>query len=215
MPPVKLRMLPKASDYPARDHDPLPFYYWPLVGRLYRRRVEMCLGLLPDGQRILEVGFGSGVSFLNLAKSHAEIHGIDLDADCENVSRNFSRHGVQPLLCNGSVTELPYPDGYFDAVLLISIMEHLRPGDQATAYREIHRVLRPGGAMVIGVPVERPLMVLAFRLLGFNIREHHFSTEQEVLAEAGQCLLADEELVLRGLGGLLGPIYMAKRFLKF
>lgn len=207
-------MLPSASEYPTRDFDPLPQYYWPLVGSLYRRRVEICLELLQGGQRVLEVGFGSGVSFLNLAQGYAEIHGLDLDADCANVSRLFATHGVNTQLINGSVTQMPYPDAHFDAVLLVSILEHLRPEDQDAACREIQRVLRPGGVMVVGVPVERPLMVLAFRLLGYNIREHHFSTEKEVFAAAAKHLRPDEERVLRGMGGLCGPIYMAKRFVK-
>lgn len=174
----------------------------------------MCLELLQGGQRVLEVGFGSGVSFLNLAQGYAKIHGLDLDADCDNVSRLFAAHGVNTQLINGSVKQMPYPDAHFDAVLLVSILEHLRPEDQDAACREIQRVLRPGGVMVVGVPVERPLMVLAFRLLGYNIREHHFSTEKEVFAAAAKNLRPDAERALRGMGGLCGPIYMAKRFVK-
>src|SRR5262249_40303023 len=76
-----LQMLPKSADYAsANDNDPLRFYYWRVLGKLYRRRVELCLELLPGGERVLEVGFGSGVSFLNLSGLYREIYGLDLEA---------------------------------------------------------------------------------------------------------------------------------------
>ena len=125
-----LQMLPKSADYAAaNDNDPLRFYYWPVLGKLYRRRVELCLELLPGGERVLEVGFGSGVSFLNLSGLYREIYGLDLEADCQGVSACFAARGVTAQLINGSVLELPYPDNFFDSVLLISILEHLRPED--------------------------------------------------------------------------------------
>ena len=209
-----LQMLPKSADYAsANDNDPLRFYYWPVLGKLYRRRVELCLELLPGGERVLEVGFGSGVSFLNLSGLYREIYGLDLEADCQGVSACFAARGVTAQLINGSVLEMPYPDNFFNTVLLISILEHLKPEDLNKACREIRRVLKPGGHMVYGAPVERPLMVAAFRLMGYDIREHHFSTEKEIAAAAGSVLSPAATTVLRGLGGLAGPVYEARSFI--
>src|SRR5262249_26930564 len=141
-----LQMLPKSSDYAAaNDSDPLRFYYWPVLGKLYRRRVELCLELLPGGERVLEVGFGSGVSFLNRARLCREIYGLALEADCQGVSACFAARGVTTQLINGSVLELPYPNNFFDSVLLISILEHLRPEDLNRACREIRRGVKNGG----------------------------------------------------------------------
>jgi ubiquinone/menaquinone biosynthesis C-methylase UbiE len=209
-----LQMLPKSADYAAANHsDPLRFYYWPVLGKLYRRRVELCLELLPGGERVLEVGFGSGVSFLNLAELYREIYGLDLESDCTGVAACFAARGIAAQLVNGSVFDLPYPDDFFDAVLLISILEHLKPEDQDRACREIRRVLKPGGHMVYGVPVERPLMAAAFRLLGYDIRKHHFSTEKEIAAAAGSILSPAATTVLHGLRGLAGPVYEARSFI--
>jgi ubiquinone/menaquinone biosynthesis C-methylase UbiE len=209
-----LQLLPKSAEYAAAtDNDPLRFYYWPVLGKLYRRRVELCLELLPGGERVLEVGFGSGVSFLNLSGLYREIYGLDLEADCQGVSACFAARGVTAQLINGSVLELPYPDNFFDAVLLISILEHLKPEDLNRACREIRRVLKPGGRMVYGVPVERPLMAAAFMLLGYDIREHHFSTEKEIAAAAGSTLSPVKTTHLRWLGGLAGPVYEARSYI--
>jgi len=166
--------------------DPLRFYFHPLYGPAYRRRVELCLDELSGGERVLEVGFGSGLTFINLHELYREIWGLDLTARVDEITGLFRSEGIETHLQNGSVESMPYPDGFFDSVLLISILEHLRPAEQPGVFREILRVLKPGGQVVYGVPVERPLMVLLFRLLGYDIRHHHFSTERDVANAAHQ-----------------------------
>jgi ubiquinone/menaquinone biosynthesis C-methylase UbiE len=175
-----LELLPRHEYRGVNEHDPIRLYYSPFFGPLYRRRVEMCLEECTGGEKILEVGFGTGLSFLNLAPQYKEIHGIDLTADIAAVKQVFAAHNIHPDLRTGNVTQLPYADNIFDTVLLISILEHLQPAEQSAAFAEIKRVLKPGAQVVYGVPVERRLVVLAFRLLGVNIREHHFSTEKVV-----------------------------------
>lgn len=184
----RLLMYP-AHEYPGIDKDdPIRFYAKPLFGALYRRRVETCLGELEGGGDILEIGFGSGVAFLNLVAKYARIHGLDPGVDIGLVSAFWRGKGVEVDLRSGSVLEMPYRSQSFDAVLLVSILEHLRPGEQGRAFSEIKRVLKHGGQVVYGVPIERGLMRLAFRLLGYDIRMHHFSTEIDVRSAAEQVL---------------------------
>ena len=205
-------ILPKSHGWLSREiSDPARFYYWPILGRLYRRRVALCLALLEGGEKILDVGFGSGITFRSLAPRYREIHGVDLLCPAERFQEYYRREGINCHLRNGSVLELPYPENHFDAVLLISILEHLSPGDVLKACREIWRVLKPGKAVVYGVPVERRLMRLAFRLLGYNIREHHFSTEGQV-AEAMREVFGRGEI--ENLSSPFGPVYQAGLFRK-
>lgn len=121
----------------------------------------------------MEIGFGSGLSFPNLNQAYREIHGVDPTARAREVAAVFRLHGITPALLQGSVPHLPYKTGTSDTVLLISILEHLRPSEQDPAFREITRVLRPAGE-VVGVPVERGVMRLAFGLMGVRIRENRF-----------------------------------------
>ena len=179
----QLRMLPLNHYLRSDRDDPLPLYYLPFFGPLYRGRVELCLSALQPGNRVLEVGYGSGVSFLNLSDMYDEIHGVDIHLNAAKVQSVFARKGIATFLSSGSLLQLPYQDGFFDAVLCISILEHLRPDEQPLAMNEVHRVLKPGGRFVYGVPAERPLMQFGFRLLGYDIRKYHFSTERDV-AEA-------------------------------
>src|SRR3990170_7181893 len=207
-----LKMLPVSQYVGVNRDDPIRFYHLPIIGGLYRRRVELCLGELDGGERVLEIGFGSGVAFFNLSERYTEIHGVDLTADVDQVGEFFLRHGIRTFLRNGSILALPYPDGLFDSVLLISILEHLMPADQLQAFREIARVVRPGGQVVYGVPSERRLMVLLFRLLGHDIRKEHFSTEKDVARAARQFLKEERILTMTGPLGFLGGIYEVGHF---
>jgi ubiquinone/menaquinone biosynthesis C-methylase UbiE len=210
----QLKML-QASEYAVPEHsDPLRLYYWPLLGAMYRRRVEMCLAECTGGQSVLEVGYGSGVTFLNLAEKYDEIHGIDLDANPEDVAERFRAHGLETQLLRGSVLDMPYPDNSFDTVLLISILEHLKPDQQVLACREIARVLKPGGQMVYGVPVERPMMVFMFRLLGYDIRKHHFSTHDDVSRTAGTVLHPVRVVPMKSTPAVFGNVYEVGHFVK-
>ena len=208
---ASLKLLPRSEYAGVNRDDPIRFYSWPVLGRMYRRRVEMCLAECTGGQRVLEVGFGSGVTFLNLHEGYREIHGLDLTADVAEVKRVFDARGIDTHLRNGSVLEMPYADETFDTVLLISILEHLDPAQQEMAFREIWRVLKPGGQVVYGVPIERPLMVFMFRMLGYNIREHHFSTEKDVSAAAEKMF---DRVRVTPMRSFAGAVYEVGHFRK-
>ncbi len=173
----------KIRDYVGVNRDdPIRLYNLPFVGSIYRDRVERCLNELTGGERVLEIGFGSGVTFLNLNEMYKEIHGLDLTANVELIASSFKKIGIRPFLKNGNVLNLPYPDNYFDSILLISLLEHLKPESLTSAFREIYRVLKQGGQVVYGVPVDRKVMNYAFLLLGSNIKDHHFSDQEQVAA---------------------------------
>jgi len=208
---IQLKLLPYKTYRGVNRQDPLRYYYWPVVGSLYRRRVELALSECKGGEKILEIGFGTGLSFLNLAEMYREIHGLDLTANIPEVASVFEPLGVHPVLQNGNVLAMPYPDHSFDTVLLISILEHLQPADLIKAFHEIYRVLKPGGQVVYGVPVEKPLMVVAFRLLGVDIREHHYSTEEDVRC-AAQAVF--EEFRIIPVMTILGQVYEVGHFSK-
>ncbi len=207
-----LKMLPLHEYVGVNRNDPIRYYQVPVIGAMYRRRVEMCLDECSGGKRILEVGYGSGVAFLNLAAQYQEIYGIDLTADHQAVSDLFKSKGIETNLQQGDLLDLPYPDQHFDTVMLVSILEHLQPAQQHPAFQEIHRVLKPGGQVVYGVPVERPFMVMMFRLLGHDIRKEHFSTEEDVWNAASSLFQPVRKQTLKGLGGLLGPVYEVGHF---
>ncbi len=211
---VQLKLLPISEYIGVDKKDPIKFYDLPVIGKMYRRRIELCLEELIGGEKILEIGFGSGVSFLNLNDTYKEIFGLDLTADVDLIQKKFAEKKVNLNLKNGNILSLPYPDNFFDSVLLISILEHLKTSDQDKAFKEIKRVLKQGGQVVYGVPIERPFMVMMFHLLGTDIRSHHFSTEKDVYIASSQHLIPINIKRMTGPLGLFGDVYEIGHFKK-
>jgi len=211
---TKLRLLPYKEYKGIEKIYSVIFYYLPILGYMYRHRVELCLDECKGGENILEVGFGSGLTFLNLNEKYKKIYGIDLTCDVKVVNEVFESRGIHADLRNGNVLQMPYEDNQFDTVMLISILEHLKPAELQQAFTEIKRVLKPGGQIVYGVPVERPFMVFVFRLLGYNIREHHFSTEKEVMEAADKVFNKISVKAMKAFPSFMGNVYEIGHFTK-
>ncbi len=210
----RLKLLPLNQYKGVNDLDPIKYYYWPIFGGMYRRRVELALGECTGGERVLEIGFGTGLAFPNLHELYKEIHGLDLTADIDAVKSVFEPMGIPLFLEKGDVLNMPYPDDEFDTVLLISILEHLKPKELEQAFNEVKRVLKPGGQMVYGTPVEKPFMVFMFRLLGHDIRDEHFSTEKEIAAAAHKAFSKGHVLEMKSAPPIAGTVYTVGNFIK-
>ncbi len=161
--------------------DPIEYYRRPLIGKLFRERINRGLRLVPERRytRVLEVGYGAGAVQLALGRGVDELHGIDLDADPALVTPFLAAHGQQSKLVRGSVYELPYDRAFFDLVVCFSVFEHL--SEYPRALSEVARVLRPGGLFLLGMPSVNKGMDVAFRMIGFkNIDDHHITTPRMV-----------------------------------
>lgn len=139
-------------DYlPAAGRDAfLPFYdlLTTVLGapRLHRRLIEAAE--LTDGQRVLEIGCGTGNLSL-LAKRTAP--GVDLvGSDPDPLALAHARrkaHGRPGIRFErGYAQRLPYPDQEFDRVLSALMLHHLDQDTKVATAAEVFRVLRPGGS---------------------------------------------------------------------
>ena len=181
---------------------------------MYPQRVELALGECTGGERVLEVAFGTGLAFPNLHDMYKEIHGLDLTADIHAVQSVFEPTGIPLFLEKGDVLKMPYQDNFFDTVLLVSILEHFKPAELKQAFTEVNRVLKPGGQMVYGTPVEKPFMVFMFRLLGHNIRDEHFSTEKEIEEAAHKAFSKGHVIHMQSTPPIAGAVYLVGNFVK-
>jgi demethylmenaquinone methyltransferase/2-methoxy-6-polyprenyl-1,4-benzoquinol methylase len=111
--------------------------------RGWRRATRAALGLRP-GERVLDVGAGTGVSTLELGRSGAFAVGADLSIGMLQAGRRV-RPAV-PLLA-GDALRLPFADGTFDAVTISFALRNVVDTDGAL--RELGRVTRPGGRLVV------------------------------------------------------------------
>jgi SAM-dependent methyltransferase len=163
------------------ETDPIEYYRRPLVGYLFRERINRGLRLLPERRfrHALEVGYGAGAVLAALAQTCEQLSGIDLDADPELVTRLLAQEKTQAALTRGSVYELPYEAGQFDLAASFSVFEHLH--EPAKALAEVARVLAPSGLFLLGMPAVSKLMEAGFLAIGFRgIDHHHVTTPQAV-----------------------------------
>ena len=121
-----------------------PSYVW-RFGQ--SRRLDMILGALPfDARRILVDGCGIGLYVKHLAG--LGYNTVGLDVDFERVAQGTASGIEQLHVAAGE--HLPYPDAAFDAVLSHEVIEHV--ANDRLAAREMIRVLRPGGRVVLFCP---------------------------------------------------------------
>lgn len=113
----------------------------------HRVVLDMMGGLV--GLRLLDVGCGDGTLICAAAARGAMVAGIDADPAMLAAARQrMARAGLEAALREGRVEELPFPDASFDVVASVTVLCFV--GDAGRALREMARVLRPGGRLVIG-----------------------------------------------------------------
>jgi ubiquinone/menaquinone biosynthesis C-methylase UbiE len=117
-----------------------------------RERLREVLAPRP-GERLLEIGVGTGYYSLDLAEwvgPEGTLELFDLQQEfLDHVMRGAGERGLTNLVpTRGDATALPYEDASVDAVILTAVLGEIP--DSAAALREIRRVLKPGGRLVVG-----------------------------------------------------------------
>ena len=141
------------------------------------RRFVYTLGLVPEGNgKLLELGANPYFTTLLVR----EFRGYELtlanyfgQSGTSGSQKLESDHVTEPInldydLFNIEKDAFPYPDGFFDVVLCCEILEHLLE-DPLAPLREIKRVLRPNGALVLTTPNAVRLENVARMVSGFNV----------------------------------------------
>jgi len=140
------RKNPSACPYGQRFWVEAPH---PIITRERLREV-----LRPEpGERVLEIGVGTGYYSLDLAASiepEGTVELFDLQQEfLDHVMRAAAERGRTNLVpTQGDATALPYADASVDAVVLTAVLGEIP--DSAAALREIRRVLKPQGRLVVG-----------------------------------------------------------------
>ena len=110
-------------------------------------RVDKALSVITAGKRVLDIGCGTGQLLTQLQGRFEEVHGIDISgqavaAACQN--------GINAMVVDLNLEPLPYADGCFDVVTLLSTLQYFI--DLDGILRECKRVISPTGRLILSVP---------------------------------------------------------------
>jgi len=117
-----------------------------LLAKLRARKANQ---LIPDALRngrILDIGCGSYPYFLSQTYFREkfaldQIHLADIPPDITAIQVDLKK-----------IRSLEFHDGYFDVVTLLAVIEHLDPEGLVQLFKEIHRILVPGGMLILTTP---------------------------------------------------------------
>jgi SAM-dependent methyltransferase len=103
---------------------------------------------LPDHGLMLDVGCGSGQTMTWFTSKWPGWRTIGIDVSLDGL--HAAQHGTGLPVLGASATDLPFPAGSVDAIITLDVLQHLPlDGGDVRALAEMHRVLRPGGLLVI------------------------------------------------------------------
>lgn len=102
-------------------------------------------------QRILDLGCGSGKYTFYLAEKGFQLYGIDISAEgLKSTRQRLKEKGLHAELKAGSIYKrLPYDSAFFDVVVCIRTINHARLGAIKRTIKEIERILKPGGFLLL------------------------------------------------------------------
>lgn len=153
------------TDYGFDKYKTKGGYHWDRISKnpfkripyLYERYM-VALSLLRinlnslDNKKILDDGCGDGALTYLIAQDGADMTGLDLSPDAINIAKQkIKRKKLNINFLCGNSFNLPFSENYFDAVISLEVIEHII--EPADFLKEIYRVLKPGGVVVLSTPV--------------------------------------------------------------
>lgn len=116
------------------------------VNRFIKRRYVNLARLIPNGSKVLDIGCKDG-SFAEYVDTSCHYFGVDISNTMLEIA---SKKGVTVVNANITKDKMPFEDKSFDVIIMAEILEHL--DSHITALKEVHRLLKPDGKLIITVP---------------------------------------------------------------
>lgn len=115
------------------------------------------------GEKILDVGCSDGAMMIYAGLLGGEVYGVDIFHEgIDKANEYLNKYALKGKAVICDARRISFPDNYFDKVISSDFFEHMNNEDNIQALREIKRVLKPGGSIVIKTPNFRYLQFSRF-----------------------------------------------------
>jgi|SRR3989344_5989522 len=105
----------------------------------------------PSGKAILDIGFGNGITAAAFTRRGAKLSGVEVSEELFSIAMDYLKErGIPADLRLYEGTVFPFPDGAFDYIYSVSVLEHV--SDPVAVLKESYRVLKRGGTFYLAFP---------------------------------------------------------------
>lgn len=179
--PGELSLLPPDALVKTGDVDHADWNHKFFLGTLARSRFHLVRDLLGArrGQRLLEIGYGSGVFLPELAKYAEEVYGTDIHQEQKSVTKKLSAFGVTARLVSSAAESMSWSDDFFDFVVAVSALEFV--SDLDAVCLEVKRTLRADGSFFVVTPGQSPLLDFGLKILTGKSAKEDFADRRTLI----------------------------------
>lgn len=147
-----------------------------LIQSIYWNRLRYMIDRVKhvNAKRVLDLGCGSGVLLPTLSKKYPEVYGIDLNTHAaERIVDIYKLKNVH--LYEQDIFEKKFTNDFYDIIFAASVLEHF--SDQSTLFKELRRIIRPGGVIVFSSPNDKTGFYQLARYIFNYVRpdDHYYS----------------------------------------
>ena len=146
-------------------------------------------------ENLLEIGYGSGILLPSLLELAETCYGLETHGQEKMVHQMLTQEKTEKeriILKPGSILNIPFADNFFDSIVSVSTLEHIKDLDRAMS--EISRILKKNGEAILSFPVRNIITDWFYKLFGFNPRHIHPSSHNDVI-EAAKKYFSVEKIV--------------------
>lgn len=206
----RLDLLPEKALIKTGNVDHADWNYHPLLRTISCSRFRLIKRLLVQkhGERLLEIGYGSGVFLLELAKHADQVCGIDVHDKANEVADKLSEFDLNTELVSGEAERMKWQDNSFDFVIAVSALEFV--SDLDSVCKEVKRILKPNGSFMVVTPGQSPFLDFGLKVLtGKSAKEDFADRRKNILPTLQNHFEAKRELIYPSYGASLIKLYTA------